>query len=59
MPKGAKGGGNQLQRGSGVSSPKPASAKSKSKKNAVTRRKNRKAARAALEVQAKDLLKKY
>ena len=38
---------------------KPASEKSKSKKSEVTRRRKRKAARAALEVQAKELLKKY
>ena len=35
------------------------SAKSASKKSEVTRRKRRKVARAALEVQAKELLKKY
>ncbi len=52
----AKGSGNKV---AGGNKAKPAAEKSKSKKSEVTRRKRRKAARAALEVQAKDLLKKY
>ena len=38
---------------------KPDSAKSANKKSEVTRRKKRKAMRADLEIQAKELLKKY
>jgi len=52
----AQGSGNKV---AGGNKAKPAAEKSKSKKSEVTRRKRRKAARAALEVQAKDLLKKY
>lgn len=63
MPKIApagKGSNSRLQKGSGVSSPKKKdSEKSASKKSEVTRRKRRKAMRSDLEIQAKDLLKKY
>ena len=53
-------GGKVQNFGSGRSAgAKRASEKSKNKKNEVTRRRKRKVARAALEVQAKELLKKY
>ena len=52
----AKGSKNKVAGGNRA---KPAAEKSKSKKSEVTRRKKRKATRAALEVQAKELLKKY
>ena len=51
------GGGNRT--GSRGQNPKSAAGKSRNKKNEVTRRRKRKVARAALEVQAKELLKKY
>ena len=63
MPKGSPAGGgkvSQVQRGPASSGPKKKDAeKSKSKKSEVTRRKRRKAMRSDLEIQAKDLLKKY
>ena len=55
-PVGKGSGNRQLQRGPGF---KKSSEKSANKKSEVTRRKRRKAMRSDLEIQTKELLKKY